>query len=358
MGQRIAASTLGSRPRRGNSEPYSWPVTLVTVKGSGRERGRSHGEQLRAEIRDVLARVVEDLGGSEEVDRFIDGNDFESAIARHTPDLHEELLGIAEGAGAERRHVLVHNLMDEHWWWSQAVLRESCSTIAAPPMVGQTMDLDRVLDGSQVVVRNEAADGSASVVLTSAGMIGLCGASTAGFAICVNALTTLGHSSSGLPVAFVMRGALAQADTSAAVRFLESVPHASGQHFALVGRDASGSMSSASLECSAAGAVAAAAPGTRFGHANHPLATLDIDVRMVPSETSSLLRQEVLDASLDVTSLGQLTALLSAAPLCVPRTDRPWLTFGAIAVDVSEETTLRYALGPPDTTPWQQVAVT
>ena len=294
----------------------------------------------------------------DEVDRFIDANDFESAIARHTPDLHAELLGIAEGAGVKHRHVLVHNLMDEHWWWSEVVLRESCSTIAAPPLVGQTMDLDRVLDGSQAVVRNEAADGNASVVLTSAGMIGLCGASTAGFAICVNALTMLGHSRSGLPVAFVLRGALAQADASAAVHFLMSVPHASGQHFAIVGRDASGSMSSASLECSAAGAVPAAAPGSRFGHANHPLATDDIDSAMGSPETSSFLRQDVLDASLDVTSLAQLTACLSAAPLCVSRTGLPWFTFGAIAVELGDEISLRYALGPPDTTSWLDVTVT
>lgn len=305
----------------------------------------------------MLARVVEDLGGAHAVDRFIDANDFESAIARHTPDLHEELLGIAEGAGAEHRHVLVHNLMDEHWWWSQAVLRESCSTIAAPPLVGQTMDLDRVLDGSQALVCNVTVDGSASVVLTSAGMVGLCGVSSAGFAICVNALTTLGHSGSGLPVAFVMRGALAQADATAAARFIGSVPHASGQHFAVVGRDAAGAMSSASLECSAAGAVSAVAPGSRFGHANHPVATVDIDPRMESPETSSHLRQEVLDASLDVATLEQLAACLSAGPLCVSRTDLPWFTFGAIAVELGDEISLRYALGPPDTTPWLDVTV-
>ena len=49
----------------------------------------------------------------------------------------------------------------------------------------------------------------------------------------------LNHSRAGLPVAFVMRGVLERTSVNAAAAFLEDVPHASGQHYALADPDAS-----------------------------------------------------------------------------------------------------------------------
>ena len=61
---------------------------------------------------------------------------------------------------------------------------------------------------------------------------------------------------------------------------------------------------------------------------------------------------EVIDMPPD-----DLTDLLTAAPLCVPRTDSAWFTFGAIAVELGADACMRYTLGPPDSEPWQTVAV-
>lgn len=333
---------------------------LVTARGDGRARGLAVGEQLRDRVHDVLARVVESLGGPEGVRDFVAANRFPDAVETHTPDLWAELVGTAAGAAVPLDHLLAHNLMDESWWWSQ-VPREACSTLAhagPPPLVGQTMDLDRLLDGSQVMVRHTMPTGASVVVLTSAGMVGLCGATSAGFAVCVNALTTLGHSGSGLPVAFALRGALAQADADAAIAFLRSVPHASGQHYAVVGHGTGGTPVLTSLECSARGAVPSARPGAAFAHANHPLASSDVDPSMSADGGTSQARQSMLDANLAATdSLDALTELLATAPICVPRTDGDAFTFGAIAVRLGSTPTIRYALGPPDATPWVEVEV-
>jgi len=341
-------------------------ATVVTVTGDGRERGLSHGAQLKPVISEVVERFAQSAGGFGEFERFLDETSFEGAITAHVPDLGTELRGIAEGAGLPYEHVLTHNLMDEHWWWTEVDgRREACSTLAtATGLVGQTMDLPMHLDGSQVVVRNTGTDGRTTTVLTSAGLIGLCGASTpaAGsteptFAICVNALTTLGHNFSGLPVAFVLRGALGSPDAASAVDFLKSIPHASGQHYAVVGYDQWGSLRTTSLECSAGGA-AIVVEESGFGHANHPLATTDIDTQMKPTESNSEARQQILDQSLStVADLDQLTALLSDAPICLER--RPginWFTFGAIAVDTGSRT-MRYSLGPPSTEGWNEIEI-
>ena len=334
----------------------------LVVSGDGRARGLAQGEHLREAIHAVLARVIDSMGGPAQVEEFIAHTRFRDAIAIHTPDLLAEFDGIAAGAGVPTNHLLAHNLMDEYWWWSQTQgNREACSTLATPgppALVGQTMDLDRLLDGSQRAVTHSTVTSSVTV-LTSAGLIGLCGASSAGFGICVNALTTLEHSANGLPVAFVIRGALAQPNADAAVEFIRSVPHASGQHYAVVGRGRSEDIITASVECSAFGAVTSAEPGSRFGHANHALATTDIDPAMIPAESRSELRQSVLDvAGSEVTTAHDLAELLTASPLCLTRRDdREWFTFGAIVVEINDVVTMRYTLGPPDAEPWHSTVV-
>ncbi|MCX6461166.1 MAG: C45 family autoproteolytic acyltransferase/hydrolase [Actinobacteria bacterium] len=334
----------------------------LVVTGDGRARGLAQGEHLREAIHEVLERVIDSMGGPAQVEAFLENTRFREAIATHTPDLLAEFDGIAAGAGVPTNHLLAHNLMDEHWWWSETQgNREACSTLATPgppALVGQTMDLDRLLDGSQRAITHSTT-GSSVTVLTSAGLVGLCGASSAGFGLCVNALTTLEHSGSGLPVAFVIRGALAQPNADAAAEFIRSVPHASGQHYAIVGRGRSGNTVTSSVECSAFGTIASAEPGSRFGHANHPLATADVDPAMIPAESRSELRQSVLDvAGSEVTTADDLAELLSVSPLCLTRRDdHEWFTFGAIVVEINDVVTMRYTLGPPDAEQWHSTVV-
>ena len=187
-------------------------LDLVDVVGDGYARGRAHGEQLRDRVQSSVGNVIEALGGSTEIERFISETDFLTTIDRITPDLGQEVRGIADGADLPLHQVLAHNLMDEHWWWSTTRnRREACSllaTIEPGPLIGQTMDLPTYMDGSQFILRSTFTDGSVSTVLSSAGLIGLCGSNSHGLGICVNALSMLNHSPDGLPVAFVMRGAL------------------------------------------------------------------------------------------------------------------------------------------------------
>ena len=54
---------------------------------------------------------------------------FVPAIEASTPELLEEVRGIAEGAGVSFERILAYNLMDEEWWYSQA--RRATGTRAA-----------------------------------------------------------------------------------------------------------------------------------------------------------------------------------------------------------------------------------
>lgn len=336
----------------------------IDCSGGGRERGRAHGEQLREQIGEALERWRVDAArrSGERPDRYAAGfladTNFLPAIEHHTPDLLEEVRGIAEGAGVPFEHVLVRNLMDEEWWYA---LRRghlaACSTIAVAAedgrstLLAQNMDLPAAMDSEQTLLRIAPPDGEPQLVLSAAGMIGLAGAGAAGLGVCVNALTMLGHSTSGLPVAFVMRGALAQSSLAAAAGFLRAVPHASGQHYALAGPE-----QVAGYECSAAGAVRSSR-GPRLWHTNHPLSSTDLDGRVPPDAAAgahSRTRGRLLERELSgVRTIEDCRRLLAdrSAPLCM--TGPSWITFGSVAIEVAiDGVRMSHTAGPPDRTAW------
>jgi isopenicillin-N N-acyltransferase-like protein len=339
------------------------PEAVVECSGGARERGRAHGEALRAQIHGLLERwdadVAARLGRPPEglVAELVGGTGFVAAIRRHTPGLLEEVRGIAEAAGASFERVLALNLMDEEWWFTKpAEPREACTLLAIardgePTVIAQNMDLPELMDGAQAIVRWRDGD-AGGTALTAAGMVGLTGVNAAGVGVCVNTLAMLSHSSDGLPVAFVMRGILEQSSAAEAGAFLAGVPHASGQHYALA--DAAGV---SGWECSAAGAVRSDEGAGRLCHTNHPLRSTDVAAGASAAGASdSHVRLAAVEAAAEDVSGGADCERVLAdrdTPLCVlPEPDRPWLTFGSIWAELGERATVRIAPGPPDRTAW------
>jgi isopenicillin-N N-acyltransferase like protein len=342
---------------------------IVECRGDGRERGRAHGEALRERIHGLLERWDADVGvrlgrpPARLVSALVETTGFAAAIERHTPDLLEEVRGIAEGAGVGFDRILALNLMDEEWWFTApAEPRDACTLIAVgpsdgrPAVLAQNMDLPELMDGAQAILRDDDGAGGGGAVLTAAGMIGLTGVSAAGLGVCVNTLAMLNHSRVGLPVAFVMRGALAQRSVAGAASFLGRVPHASGQHYALA--DPGGVVG---YECSAAGAVRSDGGGGRLCHTNHPLRSTDLD-RSVPAggrEDSHVRLAAIESAAPDVGTATDAERALAdrEAPLCVvPEPGRPWITFGSISAELSDPPRVRIAPGPPHRTAWVDVS--
>lgn len=267
------------------------PLPVIDISGSPRERGRAHGETLRALVRARDARWREQIeancgmASDRFIERFLLETRFLPAIQRLTPELLEETRGIAEGSDLPYEAVLAAQFMDEEWWWSEPFLgRHHCSGFGALTADGaiaaQNMDLGVWMDGFQTLLRIEdRARCLESYVLTVAGIIGLCGVNSAGFALCVNTLLDLNHRSDGLPVAFVARGALERRSAAEAAAFLETVPHASGQNYILADPTAV-----LDYECSAAGAVRVPYPvANRAWHTNHSIASGDKDAARATS---------------------------------------------------------------------------
>jgi isopenicillin-N N-acyltransferase like protein len=342
------------------------PDLIVDVSGSGRERGRAHGEVLRDRIADALERWDADVGervgipARDHVAGLLAATQFVPAIEAATPELLEEVRGIADGAAISFERILAYNLMDEEWWYAQtAGRRHACSLVAVgageggAALLAQNMDLPAVMDGGQTLLRVSGPDGGRTIVLTAAGMIGLTGCNSDGLGVCVNTLSMLRHSDAGLPVAFVVRGLLERRSLAAAEAFLRTVPHASGQHYAVGGRE-----EVAGFECSAAGVAASDGGESRFWHTNHPLASRDVDpADDEPGGTadSHARLARLAETAPEIESTADCEELLAdtRAPLCVaPEAGHDWLTFGSIAMELSSPPAVRIAPGPPDRTPW------
>ena len=134
---------------------------IVECRGDGRKRGRAHGEALREPIHGLLERwdadVAARLAGPPQalVSRLVETTGFVAAIERHTPDLLDEVRGIAEGSGVAFDRILALNLMDEEWWFTApAEPRRRVHLIAVGPAEGrpavlaQNMDLPELMDGA------------------------------------------------------------------------------------------------------------------------------------------------------------------------------------------------------------------
>jgi isopenicillin-N N-acyltransferase-like protein len=343
-------------------------MEVITCAGTPRQRGEQHGEALRHQIADGLARWSEAIATAHGVnadtyiDEFVHGTDFLSAIRRWTPKLLEEVQGIARGSGQPWEWIYACNLLDEEWTWASAHRRghpPGCTMVGivpqdGPPLLAQTMDINRFHDGAQAVIRLEGDVDPDVLVFTRAGMIGLTGCNAAGLAVVVNNLDVLPASRTGLPVAFAIRGILERRSLGDATAFFSEMTHATGQHYGLASPEGL-----ASVEAWATGVTVNTEPGARLVHTNHPLSTEpiadDAEERFKLSRTRERLdfvergSRACHDASGIQKMLSDRTVPISLDAMS------PSMTFGAVVYECSVPAKMRIALGPPHLQPFHAV---
>ena len=259
-------------------------MMVVELSGDAYARGLAGGQAMRSRIHSHMAAWREWLAAVTGADpddylrRMLRETDYRAAIGRHTPDLLEEVRGLAAGAGVDPDLMFALQLMDEEWFYRRgAGLRrrapDKCSSLAivepgGPTWIGQNMDLGRYTHGHQVALRI-AADGGhpGSLVFTTAGVIALMGVNDAGLGVCVNSLPQLPSAPQGVPVAFVVRRLLQARTVAEAAALVLEIPHATNQHYLLAEPGAL-----RSFEASAAGVTEYRPPDPRrIFHTNHPL---------------------------------------------------------------------------------------
>lgn len=356
-------------------------MQTVTAMGSPQVLGRIHGEQTAPQIHALLQRWREVVAHHDAAAHGVGGGSldalmhevvhvcgFRETTARLLPHLVAEVDAIADGAGISADEAFALNCMDEAWWLGSS---GGCSVLAVADLapgsavIGQNMDLDTWMDGSQVALRLSPDDAPRQVLMSRAGMIGLCGANEAGLAVMVNTLDQLPTDRAGVPVAFVVRAVLAQPTLDAAVEVLHALPHASGQSYTLASPDGV-----RGFECGA-GVVNeyrndTDLPGRRW-HTNHPIAgpqaeTPDGDDDANWAAGSTGPRMNHLDAkAAGVAGRDDLQRLLSDSTSGICMFPGRWrddgFTFASIVVSLTLGTAPDVAIapGPPDRTDYESV---
>ncbi len=260
-------------------------VRVLELQGTPFERGLQHGTALQKEIALMLERWDQELQREHHlalgafVERFLAATKYEAATRRWLPEMLDEVRGIATGAEQPYATMLAWQLVDEVWAQAPSILREKCTSVGVdrhgdqPTIVAQNLDVPQWYHGYQTVLRvRDEARGLQQLIVTIPGLVAAAGMNSARVAVACNTLLQLRPCRDGLPVAFVVRGLLAQPDHAAALAFLRRITHASGQNYTV-----GGPATAPGFECSA-GKVVQYVPypeATFTWHTNHPVVNDD-----------------------------------------------------------------------------------
>jgi isopenicillin-N N-acyltransferase like protein len=257
---------------------------LIELSGTPYQRGLQHGKLLHDSIHKAVEVWKENLRGTLHINpdlfikNFARATNYVPSIEKWTPDLLQEVHGIAEGAGIDFQTMLVFQLPDEYWVNGSHVAEEHCSALGISAtrdhsaFVAQNMDLEGFRDGFQTILHISEASGVQEFVLTFPGLIGFNGLNSKGVGITTNTLKQLANSRDGLPVAFVVRGVLSKRNFDEAQSFLKSVHHASGQNYTLGG---GGRVAYFEASANKVVEVDPLNDGSFIFHTNHPVANED-----------------------------------------------------------------------------------
>ena len=165
------------------------------------------------------------------------------AARKWTPDLVEEIEGIAEGAGVDFSVLWAFQCQDESYWFNTDqighFLQQSdpnrCSSLGfkgngdTPTILAQNLDTPSIYNGAQTLLHIHYPDSDLqSYVVTEPGLVGICGLNSSPLGVCQNTLATkLNYSPTGLPAMLVARALIDQPDLESARQFLHEIVHAS-----------------------------------------------------------------------------------------------------------------------------------
>ena len=260
-------------------------IRPLRLEGAAYQRGLIHGETLRSQIRELIGIWKADISGvfgtdaDQHIQTFLQRTDFLPVIETWTPELLEEVRGMADGCGLSFESLLAFQFLDELWAYNETIAAGHCTSIglraggSEPACVAQTIDVETFRHGFQTVLHVTYPDSDLEAFfVTSAGLIGFNGMNNKGVGLCCNFLP-LTSRQEGLPVACMVRGVLARNSVQEARDFLQRVPHASAQNYMVGGPD-----EVFDLECSANQVVPYQPQGREDAvwHANVPLANDDL----------------------------------------------------------------------------------
>ncbi len=201
--------------------------------------GKIHGSSLREEIREQVENWLEGievhigLTRDSAVAIVHQHTGFLGAIRMYTPNLLDEINGIADGAGIGRELLLCYNLGEEIYNFCKTKF-EACSNMAylgeRENILAYNQDLPQFLRGREqpVVLKHDGY-----YIFTMPGSIALSAVSS-DMAVSCNSLPMLRMNKEGLPLAFFIRQLIRYTSLEEAKLFIENTPLAVPQNILII----------------------------------------------------------------------------------------------------------------------------
>lgn len=313
------------------------PVATIELRGTPIQMGRQYGEELREPAQmmvntrlELAAAAAARLTPSRNLDWCLDlAAEAVPHLEEYSPDVYQELSGIAEGAGMSLPQLVIGN----GWTDFKDLLEtraasnnctsfvvEGTRTADGHTYLAQTWDMNVSAGPYVLVVRRRPTGGPETVSLTTAGCLSLIGLNEHGIAIGNTNLTPT-DARPGVFYLAVIHEALRQASLDRAVEAVTSAHRMSGHYYYLGdSRDRF-----VGVETTAAQHEAVPATNGRYAHTNHYLTDELLATGLVaPAGANSegrlsrcLTMLEALPAQAIVTDLSQMLGdHVGEHPLC------------------------------------------
>lgn len=222
------------------------PFPLITIEGEARERGRRYGEAARERI----ARSLEIYGAAwrsaetPRADLLERARQFIPLIGDRFPDLMDEIVGIAEGAGYPVEEIVALNARTELLYGGRAPA-DGCTGVVILPertdgrvIIGQNWDWLAPCRESAILLRILPARGPRILTFVEAGMLARSGLNSAGLGLCGNFLQSdQDHRQSGVPIPVIRRAILHSRTLPEAAGHVLRAPRAFSSNHLLAHRD-------------------------------------------------------------------------------------------------------------------------
>lgn len=288
------------------SQPAILP--FVHARGSWGEMGRTVGTMFAPLIADHVEawrRHIQRESGATRPAMLDTATRFRAPIEAHAPFLWEELDGLSRGSGVPIGDLLLLQARAE-------VLRAlttpgppspECTTFAAGGrrtvdgrvLFGQNVDLVPFVEEYGIVVRQHPREAPATVLYTSAGLLGHNGLNEAGVGICANFVNDPSGWGDGVPRYLLSRLALREESADAALAAALAPPRAASRNLLIA--DRGGTFIDAECLRTTAGLIRGA--DDMLVHANH-LEAPELASLEAPTENSLRRRkrlQELIESA-------------------------------------------------------------
>jgi isopenicillin-N N-acyltransferase-like protein len=221
-------------------------LPFVHARGSWGEIGRQVGTMLAPSIeRHVeawIGHVIRETGCSRS-EVLESAKPFAQPIQEHAPFLWEELDGLARGSGIGRAELLMLQARAEVMRARQraAPPLPECTTFAVTgaraggrTLFGQNVDLVPFVEEFGVVVRTQPIGAPATLLYTTAGLLGHNGLNEAGVGVCANFIDDPAGWGEGLPRYLLSRLALREDSAESARAAALAPPRAASRNLLIV----------------------------------------------------------------------------------------------------------------------------